>query len=312
MTAVWLFMNDCFNFLKWRFNFMKRHFRKLKQSFVKLKERFRFMKQKKVLTMLLIEKKVLSLQPLKRIRIMKKILLFIVLIAFGLGIKAQSFVATRGDNGDTIKGSTTFLLSAADGGIRFGVIHLTNITDEALAIRVQIEKLQLADSAEVYLCFAGQCNTDTISFTDTIEAGETNEELDVQYWYSNYDLTSVKVNLLNAQDNSIIQSFVVHYDDELVGVLNEVVTNINKASVEIYPNPTNTTTCIKYNVPKDCKTPSVIVKNMLGKEISNVKISNNQSGKFYVNTEKLPHGVYFCSIVCEGQAIATKKLIVRH
>ncbi|MDR0789344.1 MAG: T9SS type A sorting domain-containing protein [Bacteroidales bacterium] len=244
---------------------------------------------------------------------MKKLVLFIASVAFGLGIQAQSFRLTTPE-GTEIGSEVTFLLRPSDQGFKQEYIYMENLTQEPIAVRMQIEKLDMSEGSDIVMCFAGNCLLDTIAPVTniaTIEAGERYEEFDLQYTYSDMRTPStVKVNLLNPADLTIIQSFIIHYSDTESG-LGEITEN-RQASVNIYPNPVTTTTCIKYIMPKDCQSPSIIVKNMLGKEVKNVKISGSQSGKVYINTEDLSQGLYFCSIVCDNQTIATKKIVVKH
>ncbi|MDR1848366.1 MAG: T9SS type A sorting domain-containing protein [Bacteroidales bacterium] len=243
---------------------------------------------------------------------MKKTILFIAVIAFGLSIKAQSFLVTRGDDGTSITDSVVYELDAHE-DIRWDYIHLQNITDTAITLRMQIHRLQMAENASIGMCFGDQCLFDTIAQDVNLVTIQPQVEytgFDLQYNYTNLNRSIIKVNLLNANDNAIIQSFLVYYEGLTSGL--QAIEASNKASIGIYPNPANNIVCIKYTLPKNCSTPSLIVKNMLGKEVKNVKINNNQSGKVYLNTEDLTQGIYFCSIVCEEQAIVTKKMIVKH
>ncbi|MDR1006489.1 MAG: T9SS type A sorting domain-containing protein [Bacteroidales bacterium] len=243
---------------------------------------------------------------------MKKLALFIALTALTFGIKAQSFRITTAD-GTEIVNNHTFILNAADGGVRTEYIHFTNITSNPISVRVQIEKISLGPDADIFMCFAGTCLTDTLApeaNTATIGAGEEYTEFDLQYTYSTMNMSEVKVNLLNADDLSLIQSFTIFYAQ--TNGLNDAIETAKQASFNIYPNPADSKATIAYNLPSSCSNVRLIVKNMLGKEVANIKLDGSRSGKTSINTSSLPVGIYFCSIVCNEDAIVTKKMIVKH
>jgi len=244
---------------------------------------------------------------------MKKTFLFLTIIAFSSLVMAQNPFRLIDEKGEEFVDSIFYKLTEHDMGIRTDFISITNITDSTISILMQIHKLQLAEEADAGMCFGGNCLLDTIAPAANIVILQSYEEytgFDLQYKYENYDRSIIKINLLNAIDSSIMQSFFVYYDDEEVG-LSEIAAT-TKVFMSIVPNPVKTKTFITYSLSDNCKTPSIVVKNMLGKEICNVQINGNRSGKTNINMENLPNGLYFCSIVCEDQTIITKKIVVRH
>lgn len=78
-----------------------------------------------------------------------------------------------------------------------------------------------------------------------------------------------------------------------------------------YPNPFNPTTQIKYNV-KENSFVSIIVYNILGKEVSTIINQQLAAGKYQTdfNAANLSSGVYFYTLAIDGQKIDTKKMML--
>ncbi|MDR1726100.1 MAG: T9SS type A sorting domain-containing protein [Bacteroidales bacterium] len=244
---------------------------------------------------------------------MKKIILIIAVISFGLGLKAQNpFIITRIDTGDTINDSTIYVLTEDDEFTQTNYMYFTNITNQPVNLRMQMEVLHISNGATVQMCFGGNCVSDTITpvFNNQTVDPDSNTLFDLVYIYDDYTPTIIKINLLNADDLSILQTFKVYYIGETG--LADVKQISHKADLNIYPNPAKSIASVAYTLPTECSNSSIIIKNMLGKEVRNIKINGNQSGKVNINIEHLSQGIYFCSIVCGETMISTKKMIVRH
>ena len=77
------------------------------------------------------------------------------------------------------------------------------------------------------------------------------------------------------------------------------VTNSQPKSYELhpaYPNPFNPQTLISYEIPKECKV-SVIIHDMLGKEVEKIVDEKKQSGVYSLSWDASdkPSGIYFVS-----------------
>jgi hypothetical protein len=55
----------------------------------------------------------------------------------------------------------------------------------------------------------------------------------------------------------------------------------------------------------------LIIRNLLGTVVRDVDI-NSKSGKLSLNTSDLADGVYFYSVIVNGNPQFTKKLVIRH
>lgn len=82
---------------------------------------------------------------------------------------------------------------------------------------------------------------------------------------------------------------------------------VAKISVSAFPNPT--TGLLTVAVQKNSHQVKFVLYNVLGES---VLAANLTEGQNLLNLEKLPNGVYFYSILNDGNVIETKKLIIRH
>jgi len=78
-----------------------------------------------------------------------------------------------------------------------------------------------------------------------------------------------------------------------------------------YPNPASQLATIEYNLPDSYRYAHVIIRNMLGVEVENIKIENH-SGKEAIDVSSLASGIYFYSFFADGKILQSKKMIVKH
>jgi PKD repeat protein len=107
----------------------------------------------------------------------------------------------------------------------------------------------------------------------------------------------------------------IYLDDINIGGatgIDDLLDNIG--SFNVYPNPTNSSAIVSFNLNKDVKNLSVKLRDVLGNEVANVV--NNQSftiGKYTLKIdegEKLSSGVYLVEFNADNN-IKTQKLIVQ-
>ncbi|MFA7082583.1 MAG: T9SS type A sorting domain-containing protein, partial [Bacteroidales bacterium] len=202
-----------------------------------------------------------------------------------------------------------------EGGERTDYFEITNLSTSNKEVRVYIEKLSMATDSELLMCVPPNCTTDTISEASiTLLPNVPFTEFDFLYFYQNDMPSIIKVNLINPVIDpiEIIQSFVVVYKN-LNASIAKPTKPINKiTSLEVYPNPANYNTTINYSLAANYNSGKIIIRNMIGQELKSISINAGTSAKQVVSTSDLPNGIYFYSIVGDGQTISTKKLIVKH
>ena len=77
------------------------------------------------------------------------------------------------------------------------------------------------------------------------------------------------------------------------------------------PNPTASSTTIKYFVPEQTLKAVIKITNANSREIKSINISQKSNGQIILQTNDLTAGTYFYSLIIDGKNIDTKKMILR-
>lgn len=75
-----------------------------------------------------------------------------------------------------------------------------------------------------------------------------------------------------------------------------------------YPNPARSTVSFDYNLSGS--TATAVIYNLVGQEVMRQEI-NTFDGKMSFSVAELNDGIYFCSVMRNGQAFATVKFVVK-
>lgn len=243
---------------------------------------------------------------------MKKIyFLLTVLLGISLGLKAQqSFEFSH--NGtvftDTVK---IDVVSTGVEEVALDYIHFKNITSDAINVRVYRQDIMLNPTASLFMCFDDNCVTDTIpqNVIDLVPNVEYTS-FDLMYTYTSDAPSVARIHLVEPTTLQSLQSFVVLYRNPDLSIAKPIKSNV--LSLEAYPNPAAQSATINYSLPSNYRQVTLVLRNMIGKELKTIQLSSSSKGKQTINTYDLPNGVYFYSIIGDGKTIATKKLIVKH
>jgi hypothetical protein len=76
------------------------------------------------------------------------------------------------------------------------------------------------------------------------------------------------------------------------------------------PNPANTTTTIRYNIPLNVQSAAITVNNINGHIVKTYVLSNKGAGQITVSTAQLSPGNYFYSLIMNGEKTATKQMSI--
>ena len=89
-----------------------------------------------------------------------------------------------------------------------------------------------------------------------------------------------------------------------------IKTVIENAGLLIYPNPADDIATVKYTLPGDVKSASLIIYDIAGREQGRYLI-NNSFGAIGIKAGNLSAGVYMCSVVEEGHVLVTREMVVK-
>ena len=80
---------------------------------------------------------------------------------------------------------------------------------------------------------------------------------------------------------------------------------------EAYPNPADLETKLNYSIAREITDAKIIIRSLLGLNVSETLIEQS-TGTITIQTNELPSGIYFYSLLLNGDIVITRKLVIRH
>jgi hypothetical protein len=236
---------------------------------------------------------------------MKRIIIGLGLMTFTLGASAQGLEVYIASETEDVSGTT---VEDVDGDLE-AVFVVKNVSDSPVVIAVERVKLIVLEGTGDYLCWAEQCydETDVAPFDPYLNPDEALLESDSSEVLISYHVTheiagcaSYRYYFIDAGD--------VRRDSLDVLFCSTVSIDENQGlDITIFPNPVSEILTVSLDRITD--NVGFELYNVLGDV---VMTKNLIQGQNYLNVQALPNGVYFYSIMQEGNAVETKKLVVRH
>lgn len=169
------------------------------------------------------------------------------------------------------------------------------------------------DSSENLFCFGASCYppfVDESVTADTAKVGIINKTFTGDYSpYGHSGVTSITYEFFdNLTFTDAPVSSKVTFEYHLSA------NSINEDKLVFkgpYPNPASQVAHFEYNLPASSGVAQMIIRNMLGVEIENMNFES-RSGKKAIDVSSYPSGIYFYTLIVDGKAIQSKKLIVKH
>lgn len=122
--------------------------------------------------------------------------------------------------------------------------------------------------------------------------------------------TSITYTVYDADNVSDSTWVTIVYHADVVGIDDVSASGENKISAAA-PNPANNFTNLSYSLKNNVQTGRIVVYNMLGELIKEVRLDEKQ-GTIKLNLAGMNTGVYFYSLVADDKVISTRKLVVSH
>ncbi len=243
---------------------------------------------------------------------MKKILPllgFIYLLTITAFTQNLSLSTSSGamNNGDTLAiygDSTTITMKS----------HILVTNNNTVSIPVKVKKIEnyIVAGSQNYFCWSACYSPSIYVSPDSIiiNAGATINNFDGDYvTNSTIGVTTITYVFFNNEDPNDTVSVVVEYHVTGVGIKEAKTKEIKFSNP--YPNPSDNFTSFDYLLPKTTKYSKIVIRNILGTVVKEVKIFNKK-GNIKLSTEELTDGIYFYSIIVDDNIFITKRLIVRH
>lgn len=226
-------------------------------------------------------------------------------------VNAQSFTLEWGDEvlADTI---TLNPVTAEDTEIVFEAIF-HNLTDNGANIKVIRKEISIIETSVNSFCW----NLCFPPFVDTsgnfiyIPAGGYSEEAAFSAHFEIHDAVGVSVieytfyNMDNPDENVKI---VVNFDTSPTAINENILKSIWVS--DIYPNPATNFVKVDYKLPHQVEAARVKIVNLLGSVVKE-QVVDTQNSSLQIDINDINSGIYFYSLIANGEVVSTSKLIVR-
>jgi len=189
-----------------------------------------------------------------------------------------------------------------------------NNTDHDMTIKVTRNEIFLVDGTLSQICWAGLCYppaVDTSVYSQVVIAGgsSADEDFSGHYLPNNHTGTSiVEFIFYNIDNPTEFVSVTVNFVVEFVGIDEDVMKGGSIS--EIYPNPATNYVNLDFDLTPSVKQAKVRVINLLGSVVKEVEIERG-TNQLKLDISDLDNGVYFYSVLINGDTYKTKKLVVR-
>jgi hypothetical protein len=241
---------------------------------------------------------------------MKKFLLFVyfagVIAFFGY---SQS-LSLSDSAGPVANNSTIWKWGSPNAEEIVAFVFVTNNTGNAIPVKVRkVEVNVLPGTINLFcwgLCFAPNVYESPDPLV--IEGGATNN-LDFSGHYTPngaLGISTMRYVFFNADNPSDTVCVNVNFDTYPQGIGKPSISgNISNP----YPNPAGNVVNFDYDLPQNSKA-ALIIRNVLGSVVMESELQT--AGKLTLNTSGLTDGVYFYSLIVNGNNQATRKLVIKH
>lgn len=246
---------------------------------------------------------------------MKKTLLSIILalitFSFLYGQESNPFYLTQ--DGKKL-GDTIYVWGEPNASeiVFEAIFH--NGSDNDMNFKVAREQVVLLANTMSQFCWGASCyspTTDTSTDYLFVPAGGSTEEgqFSGHYIPSGVIGTSiVKYTVYNMDNPDENVSIVCNYWASPEGIAEDAMSKGSVSS--IYPNPAGDYVTIDYELTPKVKQASVRIFNLLGSTVREA-VMEKGNNKLRINVSDLQNGVYFYSVLINGNIYKTKKLVIR-
>jgi hypothetical protein len=247
---------------------------------------------------------------------MKKLILFISLVFVSFTISAQSSITLKNNaDGSFVTNSSIIELSTTVGGLADeNDFTITNVSGSSkdyhirrIDDKLHVVNYSTGDSAIAYFCFGTQCYPETTTLTPSptaITPAGTQALKTYLQEASTLGYSSIRYQIFDANNTSDMFTFTLSYNTALSVKEN---SGLFSSVSNVFPNPANNSANIKLLSSVNIKSAEVKITNTLGTVVySNNTELNSGENTVHLNTENLPSGIYFSTIVYGKNKIVKK------
>ena len=258
-----------------------------------------------------------NVKPLKfritfvyKLKIMKKFLLPLAfVVCFGNHCFAQSFSLNQ-------TGPVTITEEVSLNSMPEVYLAVTNNSSSTKSVQVERTILSHPEGSSFFYCWtqcftADACLAYSINGSPTnIGAGATTTIFSAHYNSNGYaGINSIEYCFFDANNTTDRTCIVINHEGTGgTSSIVEISGNSNFLSSP-QPNPANVSSTIVYNLA-ELKYGKIVLRNMLGSVIKEIKLDKTSDSKI-LDVSALNAGIYFYSLVNNGQVISSQRLVVK-
>jgi len=242
---------------------------------------------------------------------MKKLLLLaIIALVASYSTQAQYFELSH--EGHVYGSEIEVVGSPSDFEILFDPL-VTNISDVEMVVKVRRTIIEAIEGTENLFCWVACYGPFTDESTQYLymAPGFTTEPNFFSAHYSPYEhpgTTIVDYTFFNKDDETQSQTFRVNFKASPDAIDENILRGVSFS--DVFPNPANDLITINYQLVPEVKTAQVRISNLLGSVVGEYTFDQG-STSMKMDVSQMEGGIYFYSIVLNGEVLHTKKLIVR-
>lgn len=243
---------------------------------------------------------------------MRKFILTLSLVILAASLTfAQSIGLSINQNAINNGDEVTIYGDSATSTTIYAHIDVTNNTGSDLDIKVKKVEMSLVSGSQNFFCW-GQCYTPATYVSPSpvnVAAGATTGGFDGEYMpKGNLGTSKIMYVFFVDGDQNDSTAVIVNFMATPVGVeKNSMKPELSDA----FPNPANEKVSFKYELPSDVTDARIIIRNMIGAVVKEVRLSQ-QTGEATIDTYELNEGVYFYSYILNDKIYVTRKLVIQH
>ena len=251
---------------------------------------------------------------------MKKIYFLFLLFSLPfIGFSQSSLIIEDEDGND--KSGTVILIEDEDVGVYDLHIDLRvkNTSGSSKNVLVKRYEEQYVAGSKEYYCFY-VCYPPTNSGTYAIWQDQTSVAItsDDTHLLSSHLLPNNNAGIsryrfvayVENNPSDSVEVFIEYRVGSAVGIDLDG-SMVQTSSLNIYPNPASKEITIDYALAKNHKNSAqMVIRNLLGEVVKNVDLTKSFN-KQTLDISNLESGVYFYSLLVEGKALSSKRLVVK-
>lgn len=243
---------------------------------------------------------------------MKKLLLSLALMLSVFSLSAQKFTVTEKTTGNIVENGANFYVYGEGNAWGELLLELLVTANEDVNLIAERIELQVVEGTYNMICL-DQCYAPSMSVTPAVPfaAGDT-KDFSMHYQYENsFDDVVGQEQFIqyNLYEEGSHEMFVitVTFKYSANGISdNSIVEEFSNA----YPTPAKDVVSFDYNFSSSANDAYVAIYSMTGQEVMRSAI-NDLQGKVSLNVSDLADGVYFYSLVVNGETVKSSKLVIR-